>query len=156
MTRRHLIAVLVGLAGMLLALVPPLWIRATGQEVALALQPVDPLSLFRGNYVDLRYDVGVEIPDDLDSEATVFVVFDAERPANVLRVSSDRPVLDSGETCIRGRLGFREVSFPELEQYFVTQEDAREIERGLSELLGIVKTTRSCRAILVDLAPLDG
>lgn len=156
MTRRHLIAVLIGLAAILVALVPPLWIRATGDEVALALQPVDPLSLFRGNYVDLRYDIDVAVPDTFSIGAAVFVVFDDARPANAVRVSDERPELNDGETCIRGQLGFRGVDFPELEQYFVTKDDALEIERGLSEMLGIIKTTGSCRAILVELAPIEG
>ena len=49
MTRRHVIAVGVALLSMLVVLVPPLWVRATGDEVTLEIRPVDPLSLFRGN-----------------------------------------------------------------------------------------------------------
>lgn len=159
MTRRHWIAVAVGVLAMLVALAPPLWIRATGDEVALALEPVDPLSLFRGNYVDLEYDV------DLDAEAAalvgrlewgapVYVVFDDARPARILRVTPDRPELAEGQTCVRGRAqGRTGVEFPELEQFFVTPDEGRELERDLGNMVGIVKTTGSCRAVLMALEP---
>ena len=57
MSRRHAIAVAVAIAAMVAALLPPLWIQTTGDDVVLEVAPVDPLSLFRGNYVDLTYDL---------------------------------------------------------------------------------------------------
>ncbi len=153
MTRRHIVAIAVGLAAMLLTLGPPLWIRSTGDEVALALAPVDPLSLFRGNYVDLRYDVDIEVPRDVDWGDGVFVVFDDARPANAVRVTTDKPSLEPGETCVLGR-AYSEVEFPALEQYFVTPEEGSRLEGQLGNLVGVLKTTGSCRAVLVRLEPI--
>ena len=154
MTRRHAIAVAVALATMLLALAPPLWIRATGDEVALGLQPVDPLSLFRGNYVDLTYDADVNLPDNTAWNAVIYVVFDDARPANVVRHSTDRPLLGPGETCIRGRTrGSLGVTFPELEQYFVTPDEGQRLERDLANMVGVLKTTDNCKAILIAIEP---
>ena len=152
MTRRHVVAVAIGIATMLLALAQPLWIRATGDEVALALQPVDPLSLFRGNYVDLRYDVDIEVPRDAEWGEAVFVVFDNARPANALRTTTERPSLQPGETCVLGRAGSA-VEFPALEQYFVTAEEGRRLETNLGDMVGILKTTGSCRAVLTAIEP---
>jgi len=42
------------LAGVYLGAVYPLW---TGKEIRLKTVPVDPRSLFRGNYAQLRYDI---------------------------------------------------------------------------------------------------
>jgi uncharacterized membrane-anchored protein len=42
------------LAGEYLGAVYPLW---TGEEIHLKVIPVDPRSLFRGNYAQLRYDI---------------------------------------------------------------------------------------------------
>ena len=153
MNRRHAVAVVVALLTMAAALVPPFWIRATGDEVALPITPVDPLSLFRGNYVDLRYDVDVDLGPTVDWDDVVYVVFDDGRPARALRSSTDRPTLGAGERCIRGRAEGRGVAFPELEQFFVTEERGRELERELSQYVAIVKATESCRAVLVDLEP---
>lgn len=154
MTRRHLIAVAIGLTTIVASLAQPLWIRATGDEVALAIRPVDPLSLFRGNYVDLTYDVAATAPRDLSSGDAAFVVFDDARPASAVRVEASRPDLAAGETCIRGRVRFGgNVGFPELEQFFVTAEQGRELEQNLSNLVAVIRTTSSCRAILVDLEP---
>ena len=149
MSRRHAIAVSVALASMLLALAQPLWIQITGEEVALEIQPVDPLSFFRGNYVDLTYDVDVQVPASLGSGDVAFVVFDDSRPAKPLRVTADRPSLAPNESCIRGQVNFRDgVRFPALEQYFVTPEEGSRLERDLANMVGVIKTTDSCRAIL--------
>ena len=154
-TRRHVIAVLVALAAMMIALIPPLWVRSTGDEVALALEPVDPLSLFRGNYVDLRYDIPIPATVDIDaiSGDTVYLVFDGARPANVVAVDSSAPSLGGDQTCIRGRHRSGGVDLPELEQFFVTAEQGGVLERDLGDMVGIVKTTNSCRAVLVAIEP---
>ena len=154
MTRRHTFAIAIALMAMFLSLAQPLWIRTTGDEVTLALEPVDPLSLFRGNYVDLTYDVTADLPYGLDWNDPVYVVFDDARPANAVRTSAERPTLGPGETCIRGKArGQGNVEFPELEQYFVTPTEGRRLERDLNNMVGVVKTTSSCRAILVNIEP---
>lgn len=154
MSRRPIIAVSVALVAMLVALAQPVWIRSTGDPVALAIRPVDPLSLFRGNYVDLTYDVPIDLPASLSYGDLAYVVFDDARPANALRVSADRPTLDSGETCVRGEVSSSDrIAFPALEQYFVTPEEGSRLERDLSTVVSILRTTGSCRAILVAIEP---
>lgn len=154
MSRRHAIAVAVAVAAMLVALVPPLWVGSTGTDATLGLRPVDPLSLFRGNYVDLRYDVDVSPPSSAEFGGTVYVRFDtATRPAAVVGMSESIPSLEPGEICLRARWRSDGVEFPELEQYFVTAEEGRVLERNLDDLVGVVRATDSCRAILVDIEP---
>lgn len=154
---RKLIAVVVAVVAMLLALAQPLWISATGQEVALAIEPIDPLSLFRGNYVDLQYDLDNMSAPGQESRYNepAYVVFDTDaRPARPLRVELSPPELAAGEVCIRGRSrGSRGVRLTDLEQYFVTREDGLRLERELRNMVAIVKTTNGCRAILVDIEP---
>lgn len=150
MTRRHVIAVAVALAAMLAALLPPLWVRATGDEVTLAIRPVDPLSLFRGNYVDLDYDV--DLPRGADGlDGAVYAVFADERPGRLLRVTENRPDLDDGEFCVRGLAEYGDLSFPQIEQFFVTPERGRELEERLSEMVAVLKVTGGCRAVLADI-----
>lgn len=50
------------LAGEYLGAVYPLW---TGQEIRLKVVPVDPRSLFRGNYARLNYDISRIDANDL-------------------------------------------------------------------------------------------
>ncbi len=151
MTRRHVIAIAVAIGAMLAALLPPVWVTATGDTVYLEIEPVDPLSLFRGNYVDLRYNVSVEIPSEIDWDDAVYVVFADDRPARALRVSVDRPKLSPGEFCMHGLARSGNVDFPHLEQFFVTPEKGREIEEELRRYLAVIKVTGGCRAVLVDL-----
>jgi len=151
MTRRHVIAVAIAVSAMLAALAQPLWIQLTGNEVTLELRPVDPLSFFRGNYVDLDYDLELAAPDDLEWGDPVFVVFDESRPSRPLRATATRPDLASGESCIRGRVGSNQsVRFPSLEQFFVTSEKGRQLENDLDNMVGVVRATDSCRAILTN------
>ncbi len=154
MSRRHVLAVAVAIAAMLAAMAQPLWIRATGDEVALAIRPVDPLSLFRGNYVDLTYDVRIPVPVPLGEGDVAYVVFDDARPANALRLSASRPSLASGETCVSGEVRESDsVAFPALEQYFVTPEEGSRLEGDLAKVVSVIRTTGSCRAILVAIEP---
>ncbi len=148
-----MIAVAVAVGAMLLALAPPLWTRTTGDEVFLEVAPVDPRSLFRGNYVDLRYEVDVG-PGVSDTYGTVYVVFDDARPANVVRATASRPDLAPGERCVEGLgWGSGSVDFPSLQQFFVTPEQGAELETRLDRMLAVVRSTGSCRAVLVDLVP---
>ncbi len=153
MTARHFIAVGVALGAMLIAIAQPLWIRATGDEVTLEIRPVDPQSLFRGNYVALGYEIGLDPPRDLSSATPVYVVFDRSRPARAIRVTTDRPSLSAGEVCIKGFPGRRGISFPSLEQFFVTPEQGKALETQLSSLVAVVRVTDSCRSILVTIEP---
>jgi GDYXXLXY protein len=150
MTRRHLIAIAVALLAMVVVLVPPLWVRATGDEVTLAIRPVDPLSLLRGNYVDLAYDVDLP-PAGRDFDGVVYAVFADVRPGRLIRVVEQRPDPGPGEFCLRGRAEYGRLSFPTLEQFFVTPERGRELERRLGEMVAVIKVTGGCRAVLTDI-----
>lgn len=154
MTRRHGVAIAVAVVAMLIALAPPLWVRTTGTDIALALRPVDPLSLFRGHYVDLRYDVDAVPSFPVEYGETVYVTFETvSRPASVIRVSESIPALGDGEVCVRARWEYDGVEFPELEQFFVTADDGGLLERDLDGMVGIVRAIDSCRAVLVDIEP---
>jgi uncharacterized membrane-anchored protein len=161
MTRRHVIAVVVALLAMGLALLPPLWVRVTGDEVTLAIRPVDPLSFFRGNYVDIRYDVevpadgvgGDRTDRDRSGGDTVYVLFADERPGRVVGMSDDRPSPTADQFCLEGRFDYDRIDFPELEQFFVTAGRARSIEASLDDALAVLRVTDRCRAVLVDVVP---
>lgn len=154
MTRRYVFAVAIGIAAMVIAAAPPLWVRLTGDEVFLAVVPIDPLSLFRGNYVDLDYSLG-DLDDDvrrLERGSSFWVVFDEGRPATPASVHESRPHPSSGQFCIEGyvRNGPR---FPSLEQYFLPRSQALELERGLGGQLARVSVTGGCDAVLIDVVP---
>jgi hypothetical protein len=151
--RRQIVAVVVGVAAMLLALGPPLWVRATGSEHTLAIRPVDPLSLFRGNYMDVRYDVDVPAgTPQQDDGALVYAVFADERPGRLVRITPDKPDLADAEFCLRARRRGSTLEFPNLEQFYVSAARAREFG-NLRNFLAVVDVTASCRAVLVDLEP---
>ena len=181
MTRRHMIAVATAIAAILFALVPPLWVRATGDEVTLAMRPVDPLSFFRGNYMDIRYDVPIPPRSGIEgaeSGDAVYVLFADERPGRALEVTVERPSPTDGQFCLRGRLEFEQIEFPRqleegesprvdqgespqlgriefphLEQLFVSPDRASEIDSLRGRSLAQLKVTGRCRAVLLDIVP---
>ncbi len=127
------------LAGEYLGAVYPLW---TGQEVRLNTRPVDPRSLFRGNYARLRYDI-TNIPRD------EFEDFAALRNEEVVYVSLrrgdddiyqyDGVSLEKPEAgvFIRGRLkkyrfrsGGAEVKYG-IDAWFAPKQQALKLERDL-------------------------
>lgn len=149
--RRYVIAIAVAVVAMLAALIGPTWVRYTGQREYLDVVPLDPRSLFRGNYVDLNYDVPKSmIPETLGFGDTVYVTFESGRPARPTVASAERPRVESGRFCLVGeyRNGVR---FDNLEQMFAPQEQALELERSLSSMMAEISVTGDCRAILIGL-----
>jgi len=127
----------------------------TGTEVTLAVVPVDPRDLFRGDYVQLDYDITTLRPAvvggdaDFSTNDTIWVVLDTNlagpaRPAGVFR---HRPPALPDRVAIRGRVmsvydGSPPIDDPEgcpspcrtlrvsygIEQYFVPEGEGRNIE----------------------------
>jgi uncharacterized membrane-anchored protein len=127
------------------------WTLASGTRVVLETEPLDPRSLFSGDYVNLRYKVShLPLPADtpeLRRHDTVYVTLEkAEpywRPVAVHRampaVTSDRAIL-RGEIMYvgsgswdRSRREPVEGRYAELrygvETYFVPENEGRDIER---------------------------
>jgi uncharacterized membrane-anchored protein len=127
------IAVPLGLAGLAAADL------AFGREVRLRVQPIDPLDIFRGNYVVLRYEI-----------SSLQVNFDVSRGERICALLSEagaewrsagfgvpeRP--SSGEAiCGRARgdapAGGQVAVEYGIETYYASPERAREIERSLGQ-----------------------
>lgn len=155
-------AVIIHVIILVLVLIPPLWVRATGTEAFLETRNLDPRSLFRGHYVILGYQLAEGILLQRPASApglgdnTVYVKFATERPAQFLEVSDEPPTLASGEACIVGRKRGRggSVDFPQIAQFFAPRDEARQLEgkRGVN-LLAKVRTDHRCNAVLIDLVP---
>lgn len=162
MNRKLLIAIVLQIVLMLAGLVAPLAVKTTGTTVYLETVPIDPRALFRGDYVTLGYAVGQTVTTaglTRDSHKTgkpVFVTITTDRPAQFVAASLERPDLEPGQACLRGRLRRfgtgNTVDFPQIGQYFVPEGEGREIERQLGTgLLAEVKISGRCNAVLVGL-----
>lgn len=94
------------LVGMVAKAALPLW---TGEEIRLSTQPVDPRSLFRGNYARLNYDISTIPSDKLLNRSTlrngerVYVTLRADEDGlhRFHSVALEPPVVG---TYLRGRL----------------------------------------------------
>jgi len=87
------------------------WTLETGTPVVLAIRPIDPRSLFQGDYVRLSYEIGhlrldrLAGDDDLERGETVFVDLQPGRPAwQATGVWRQRPVATPGGAVLRGHV----------------------------------------------------
>ena len=145
MSRKILVRILLGavifqllvLAGKYLLSVYPLW---TGKPVILEIVPVDPRSLFRGNYVHLDYSIArldsKVIPDDLRLYKGSMAYVHLKEDRGVYRPSTVTATAPAEGIFIRGRVkGFHKndngagmsLTFG-IEAYFAPKKRALEIE----------------------------
>lgn len=87
-------------------------ILATGEQIILRAAPVDPRSLFRGDFVRLRYEITrlgddrvVFNTDDFRAGQTVYVRLEPDEEAwSAVSVHGARPVQSPDYKIIRGRI----------------------------------------------------
>ena len=105
---------------------------ARGQEVVLRTVPVDPIDLFRGRYVTLRYEVSrLPLPTGVETGDTVYVPLHRTggrwTGETVLRTEPDeRPFL-------RGRLTGAGIVYG-IETYYADEDEARRLEARAGRL----------------------
>lgn len=154
-----------------------------GEEVRLAIVPVDPRDLFRGDYVVLTYGIGELRLDRIAGDKqfhrgdTVHVVLqpDPDGRAQVVAAHRDRPPAAADGVVIRGRVSYVSTTPRQadkraactgncpvvgveygIEAYFVPEGDGRAIETTEKSRLEIVAAvTRSGDAAIKRLL-LDG
>ena len=148
------------LAGEYLAAIYPIW---TGQAIKLKTLPIDPRSLFRGNYARLRYDI-TTLPEAefqhsgrLRNGEVIFVSLEGDQDGvySYSGVSLDKP--DTG-VFIRGRIANKiyernassyRIKYG-IEAYFAPKEKALALERKLRNALAVVMVADNGRATLQD------
>ena len=167
MTRRRIAMALGGaivfqvlvLAGMVAGAAMPLW---TGTEVRVETKPVDPRSMFRGNYARLGYAFSV-LPEDALGDAyelrgreVVYVSLEAGEDGlhRFARASLERP---ADGVFLRGRLA---PGFPPhrvrygIEAFFAPKEEALRLERELRDGgVAVLKVSGKGRAAIAELIP---
>lgn len=135
--------VLVGVLifGLLALILPEEQSRRTGTPIVLATEPVDPRSLFQGDYVTLAYQISrldkslFSEPANARTGQAVYVVLKQEENGSIWRpkrASLTKPDLQSGERVIRGTVG--QSYFPlrvtyGIEAFFVPEKEGLWVER---------------------------
>ncbi len=112
-----------------------------GTRVILKTEPIDPRSLFRGDYAILNYDISglsESLPGgdaDWKRYDTIHVVLEREKPYwKAVSMHRNRPVLAPDQVAIRGTVrdvwsrGVIWVRYG-IEKYFVPEGEGRKIER---------------------------
>lgn len=152
---------LIGLVLELIAIfglfIPYVWLTSNGTRVTLQTVPVDPRSIFRGDYIVLAYEVGQEIPAQYIKnewqQSYLYVVLEQKGEFyERVSVSETMPKPGPGQVCLRGLLQpwNRTLSFPDLSQYFVEEGLGRELEQMVRthRFLVDAAVNESCRAVI--------
>jgi uncharacterized membrane-anchored protein len=88
----------------------------------------------------------------------IYVTLTQDRPAKLVSIDFKKPDLAPAQACIAARVGHwtewdKDVSFPQISQYFVPEGEGKLLERNLESLLARVRTTNGCNAVLLGLEP---
>ena len=154
------------LAGMVASAAMPLW---TGAEVRVATLPVDPRSLFRGNYARLDYAFSTLPEDALDERRELRageVVYVSLEPGDdgLHRYAGASLVRPAEGVYLRGRIqrdlspyrihyGPYRVRFG-IEAFFAPKERALRLERELRDGgVAVLKVSARGRAAIEDIVP---
>lgn len=147
--------------------------RESGIEVRLKVVPVDPRSLFMGNYMTLSYDISdVDVryvrasmldPKDLPSGRTVYVILDTTGPTAIVQgVSQFQPsVLKPGGVFLKSRVtrnrfarggqsggGTITVDYG-ISRYFIPEARQEEVNRmGRDNIVAIASVSPDGQAML--------
>lgn len=121
---------------------------SSGREIVLETVPVDPRSLFRGDYVRLGYKIsrleGEDLPPELALKRKRDVIYltmlaEGRKPAKLVTASLQKPTkLKPNEVVIRGRVTSNWRRAPDkrlvrvrygLERYYVPEGKGKALER---------------------------
>jgi len=133
-----------------------------GQEILLKTVPVDPRDLFRGDYVNLRYEIS-----SIDLYSTMFdgpfvsgedvfaILAKGEKFWSVTRVGHYSQPPQKNEVCMKGKVT---ASYDNrvnvewgIESYFVPEGKGMDIEREIRDVSVLVSVDRTCRALIKEL-----
>ena len=153
MTRRtlFLIGLLLELAAIFGLFVPYEMIRTSGTSITLGTVPVDPRSIFRGEYVILDYEAGAGMPISDEYGKPVYIILEKkEEVFERVRIADQKPTLKDDQVCLQGRREYNRTVFPDIAQYFVEEGTGREIEQAINwhRLFVDAVVSDNCRAVL--------
>lgn len=137
--------------------VPYVLLIQHGTPVTLETQPIDPRSIFRGDYVTLGYLVGRGVPNPVDGNfdrSSVYVIL--ERQGDTFQrvgLSDAIPQLKPGQACLRGQRSWGGLQFPDIAQYFVPEGLGQEVQNLQNAHLLLVDavTDEHCKAVITGL-----
>jgi uncharacterized membrane-anchored protein len=111
--------------------IPNIYTLATGTEIELMSRPVDPYSLFKGDYVTLTYDFSrpkVPIPSGTD----VWVLLEKHGDLYVMKdiSTTGKPKVAAKQIAMRGKSQeYGSVRFG-IEQFYVPEKSGHDMERS--------------------------
>ena len=153
MNRRtvFLIGLLVQLIAIFGLFVPYVLLLKSGTPITLKTVPIDPVSVLRGQYVMLGYEVGNDLPIGMESPVVYAVLKKGtDEFYQRTRFTTEKPTLASGEVCLRGLPQYNRAIFPDIAQFFVQEGLGPEFEqaRNVRRLYVDAVVDANCHALI--------
>lgn len=157
---------------LLVLAIPPVWTTMTGDVIKIKTAPVDPTDLFRGSYVDLKYEIESvkpsQVDDSIKTEFNTRNMGDYKKVYVRLKQNSDglydvdyvTKEKPTKGVYLKGELEIPyELQNPEtlqirygLDNYFASEEKAKEIEKdALANPSVAVVKVRNGNVVLTDI-----
>ncbi|MBI4691306.1 MAG: GDYXXLXY domain-containing protein [Nitrospirae bacterium] len=121
------------------------WI-ATGEKILLRTVPVDPRDIFRGDYVQLRYEItnlnldNLSVKESFKPNETIYVILEKDTD-NTFRASSASKSIPSDKKFIRGRVMHR-TPIAERREVVIKDDSGKILTLSASWFPGIKKGDR--------------
>ena len=162
MNQRQFLLIMLIPAIVILSIIAVKWFTIFfGTEILLKNQPVDPRDLFRGDYVNLNYEISSvdlnKTPYDHDfiyGDKIYASLSKKDKFWTIDSVSHSKPVLDEDQVCMKGKVEYiwsDRVSIDwGIESYFVPEGEGRPIEQqeNARNVSAIVSVDFTCSSVL--------
>lgn len=161
-SRRFLLLMAYSLIILTLIFLPKMITLSLGQDILLKTAPVDPRDIFRGDYVNLRYDISTidldNIPYDHEfmvGESVYASLSEKEKYWAIDSVSHRKPDVSDEDVCMKGVVTS---SYDDtlnvrwgIESYFVPESEGVPIQEQVESTSVIVSVGPGCSAVLKQL-----
>jgi len=133
-----------------------------GKEILLKTEPVDPRDIFRGDYVNLNYEISTidldRIPFDhnfLEGDPIYAILSEKEKYWTIDSVSHTKPDLNGEEVCMKGKVRWSiennmNVEWG-IESYFVPEGEGIPIQKQIENTSVVVSVGPWCSSVIKQL-----
>ena len=161
-SKRFLLLMAYSLIIISLIFLPKAVTLSLGKDILLKTEPVDPRDLFRGDYVNLNYEISTIYLDNtpfdhdfLAGDPIYAILSEKEKYWTIDSVSHTKPDINSEEVCMKGTIRWSTDNNMNvewgIESYFVPEGEGIPIQKQIENTSVIVSVGPWCSSVIKQL-----
>ena len=161
-SKRFLLLMAYSLIIISLIFLPKAITLSLGKDILLKTEPVDPRDIFRGDYVNLNYEISTidldNTPFDHDflaGDPIYPILSEKEKYWTIDSVSHTKPDINSEEVCMKGTIRWPNDNIMNvewgIESYFVPEGEGIPIQKQIENTSVIVSVGPGCSPVIKQL-----